>query len=274
MRVAVRGNRVIEVGDIRVTCLSDGDVVLPPDYFRNVDWGKHQELLSEDGSLVLPLGCFLLETRGSNILVDAGVGPVRFTREMPFRAGMLPEELGGAGVEPDRIDGVICTHLHMDHTGWLVQEGEPFFPKARVYCHEADWRVFAEGERTLPFGASEEDLRVLWEDGRVELVEGDGPIARGVSVFHTPGHTPGHVCVLVSSGVDRVILLGDVVACPAQLGEPEWGVVTDVDPALAARTREAMWKEMDSSDAVGVGGHFPDLQVGRMLVGEGRRYFG
>jgi hypothetical protein len=56
-----------------------------------------------------------------------------------------------------------------------------------------------------------------------------------------------------------------------QLDETEWGAISDVDPALARRTRERMWTELERSGDPGVGAHFPDLKFGRVLAGEGGR---
>jgi hypothetical protein len=48
--------------------------------------------------------------------------------------------------------------------------------------------------------------------------------------------------------------------------------MSDVDPKLAARTREVLWKELEGTDAVVTGAHFPGLEFGRVLRGRGRSY--
>ena len=83
----------------------------------------------------------------------------------------------------------------------------------------------------------------------------------------------GHTCVVISSGQDRALLLGDAVTCPLQLDEPTWHSVADVDPALADRTRERLWRELEEDRTTGVGAHFPELQFGRVLPGTARRWF-
>ena len=79
--------------------------------------------------------------------------------------------------------------------------------------------------------------------------------------------------VVVSSGDQRAFLLGDAMACPAQLEDAEWAAMSDIDPKLSSRSREALYKELEGSDTVAVASHFPDLQFGRVLRGEGKRYF-
>jgi hypothetical protein len=46
-----------------------------------------------------------------------------------------------------------------------------------------------------------------------------------------------------------------------------------MDPELARRTRELLWRELEADGTVGVGAHFPELQHGRVLRGQGRRWF-
>jgi hypothetical protein len=49
--------------------------------------------------------------------------------------------------------------------------------------------------------------------------------------------------------------------------------MSDVDPALSARTRESLWRELEGTDTLAVAAHFPDLQFGRVLAGQGKRYW-
>ena len=77
--------------------------------------------------------------------------------------------------------------------------------------------------------------------------------------------------MVVSSGADRALLLGDAVHCPVELLDDEWATIGDVDPDLATRTRIALAKELEGSDIPVAAAHFPGLQFGRLLSGEGRR---
>jgi glyoxylase-like metal-dependent hydrolase (beta-lactamase superfamily II) len=97
-------------------------------------------------------------------------------------------------------------------------------------------------------------------------------IAPGVTARHAPGHTPGHYILVIASGTERALLLGDVVQCPLQLTETDIGFLSDVDRVLAARTREALFRELEDQD-VSIGmDHFPGLEFQRILTGEGRRW--
>lgn len=258
----------MQIGEIEVVPVNDGEGKLPMSYIPSLDWKAHVQLLDSEGNFPIALGCFLIKTGDKNILVDAGLGPVSFP---PFRGGDLPGNLAKAGVTPGDIDMVIITHLHVDHIGWLVQNEQPYFPKATIRFGERDLDQFIRAENPDQFAKPVIDI--LNPTGRIETVHGDDAVAPGVNVLQTPGHTLGHVSVVVSSGDQRAFLLGDAMACPAQLENAEWAAMSDIDPKLSSRSREALYKEMESPGSVAVASHFPDLAFGRVLRGQGKRYF-
>ena len=217
----------------------------------------------------IPIGCFLLRVGDTNVLIDAGLGDFDVGWA---RGGDLPGALRAAGVAPEDIDVVVCSHLHIDHIGWLVVEDAPFFPNAIVRYGAADWQQFVAG--ATADARTRQTMEVLTAAGRLEPMEGDMvPVAAGLTGRHTPGHTLGHYGLVVSSGDERAVILGDAVECPLQLEEPDFYALSDVDPALAARTREALWRELEGTNAVMTGAHFPGLEFGRVLAGQGKRYF-
>ena len=81
----------------------------------------------------------------------------------------------------------------------------------------------------------------------------------------TPGHTPGHMSTVISSGTERLIVLGDALHCPAQLTELEWEFVYDVDAALARQTRAALVQEASVPNTALLPCHFPGMQAARLL---------
>lgn len=259
----------VRVGELELIPLSDGTVSLPPEFYVGLDVAAHPGLVGEDGKLHMPIGCYVVRSGDRTILLDAGLGPIHATWAS---GGALPAALVAAEVRVEEIDLVVCTHLHLDHVGWLAQDGRPFFPNATVRYGAADWEQFVESAE--PDDPTRGIMQTLARDGRLEPIDGDmvalGP---GITARHTPGHTLGHYCLVLSSGTERAFLLGDAVECPLQLSEPDFYVMSDVDPGMAARTRDALWRELDgSADLVGAA-HFPDLQFGRVVVGAGRRWF-
>jgi glyoxylase-like metal-dependent hydrolase (beta-lactamase superfamily II) len=90
-----------------------------------------------------------------------------------------------------------------------------------------------------------------------------------VNAVLTPGHTPGHLVVVLSSLGERALLLGDAATHPVQLEEPGWHSFGDVEAGLARRNREWLWRELAAPRTVGTGAHFPGLRFGRV---EGRAW--
>src|SRR2546421_1888520 len=119
------GDDRFTLGDLEVIPVSDGTCKIPPEYFTNSDWSAHQALIGPDGMITGQLGCFVVRGGPQTVLIDTGIGP--FDNPI-FQGGRLPGALEAAGVTRDEIGTVVCTHLHLDHAGWLVQDGEPFFP--------------------------------------------------------------------------------------------------------------------------------------------------
>jgi glyoxylase-like metal-dependent hydrolase (beta-lactamase superfamily II) len=173
---------------------------------------------------------------------------------------------------------VVFTHLHIDHVGWSVTDGRPTFPNATYRCSEADWHHFMEHTKDQhdQFGPSEgvavntyEHLKSVQD--RFEVHSGTGTLVPGVDVMSAPGHTPGSSVVVLSSGTDRAMLLGDVVHCPVQLVDDDWAGLVDVDPDMARRTRIALARELEGQDVPVAGAHFPGMKLGRLLPAQGRR---
>lgn len=264
----------MRVGDIHVIALSDGEFLARAEFFGpTADFAAHRELLDATGALRLPVGVFALRDADGVTLVDAGVGPV--TNDL-FTGGRLLDDMQANGISRAEVQQIICTHLHPDHVGWLVRNDDPapVFPNAQVLVNAADWRFFIEQRHQDLEEQIIDGLGRLAGADRVSLLACDATIRRGVTVLAAPGHTPGHSIVVVSSGEQRLLLLGDAITCPLQLQESDWGAISDVDPALASRTREALWRELERPSTAGTGAHFPGLQFGRVLRAQGRRWSG
>ena len=260
----------MHIGDIELDQLNDGFCRLSQDFYVGLDFAAHQDLLANDGLIHIPVGCFLLRTGETTVLIDAGIGDVDVGWA---QGGQLPGALRAAGVEPEDIDIVVCSHLHVDHIGWLSVDGAPYFPNAVVRYGATDWAQFVSSAEAD--SRSRLIMEVLLAAGRLDPLEGDMlQIAPGLTARHMPGHTLGHYGLVVSSNNERALLLGDAVECPLQLEEPDFHALSDVDPAMAARTREALWRELEGTNTALTAAHFPGLQFGRVLVGAGKRRFG
>ena len=256
--------------------VSDGSLLCPPTLLFNKseqEWQQHSQFLDENGSLVLEMGGFLVRTGERLALVDTGIGP----NADPVRTGLFMRNLASLGVAPQQITDVVLTHLHFDHLGWASDGEQPLFPNATYRCHIADWEFFTGAEAfddslgvSLMGGRSSSELLPPIA-GHLETWDGDTRLMAGIDVRSAPGHTPGSTVIVISSGSQRAMLLGDAVHCPAELLTDDWEAISDIDKDLARRTREALARELEGADVPSAAAHFPGLQFGRLLAGEGRR---
>ena len=147
----------------------------------------------DQGSLAL---CTVVLIRGQrNILVDTG---------HKGRVSLLMESLASAGVQPDDIDALLLTHSHWDHT-----QNVDLFPKAKVLMHPKELEYAASPKPTDL--ATARYFHAMLQGHDIEEVSEGGEIEPGVSVLDTPGHTRGHVSVLVETSQGRVCISGDAL---------------------------------------------------------------
>ncbi len=266
----------MRVGSITIEGVSDGSLQAPPTLLFNKsdqEWRQHTQFLDGDGMLPIEMGGFLVRSGERVAVVDTGIGPYG----SGGLTGMFMENLAAMGVRPPEVTDVVLTHLHFDHLGWATDGERRLFTNATYRCHEADWEFFMG---SVPFDdslavslmggrASSELLPPI--GARLETWSGDGTILPGMDVRSAPGHTPGSTVIVISSGVERAMLLGDVVHCPAELLSDDWEMIGDVDKKLAQRSREALARELEGSDIPAAATHFPGLKFGRLLAAEGTR---
>jgi glyoxylase-like metal-dependent hydrolase (beta-lactamase superfamily II) len=264
----------MQVGDISIQPVIDGVArMAPTTAYQEMgsakgvkgsdddDWAPHQNLLADDGMLEIALGGFLVRTGDRVVLVDTGLGNLDTGL---MKGGRFLIELAALGVVPEEVTDVLLTHLHFDHVGWATKQGEIVFPNATYRCDERDWAHFVG-----PDPGATKKLRPL--ESQLEPWAGPETLLPGLDTISAPGHTPGSTIIVVSSGTDRAMLLGDVVHCPVELLDDEWGGMGDVDPELALRTRVALAKELEGTDTPVAATHFPGMRFGRLLTGNGKR---
>jgi glyoxylase-like metal-dependent hydrolase (beta-lactamase superfamily II) len=172
---------------------------------------------------------------------------------------LLPN-LAALGVKPADIDAILMTHLHADHDAGLIDKrGVAVFPRAELTVHEDELTFWRDERNIALLGEAQKgdfplatNVMAAYAD-RIRPVQ-SGDIGYGISAFPTPGHTPGHTAWRISSGVEQLLIWGDLVHLPGvQFAIPEASVIYDVDPQAAAVARRRVL-DMVSADRIPVAG--------------------
>ncbi|MFS4437304.1 MBL fold metallo-hydrolase [Paracoccaceae bacterium GXU_MW_L88] len=220
------------------------------------------------GKLIFPFQGFLLKTPSHVILVDSCVGNHKTHPKKAIwhqrDSGRFMAALKAADVAPEDVDYVLCTHLHADHIGWNTQlvDGRwvPTFPKARYILPKADEAALKSAD---DLRYTESVLPVI-AAGQAEFVEREHPLGDHVTLMPTPGHTPGHVSVLITSGGREAVITGDAIHMAAQCQHPDWHFKFDADPEEAVTSRRTLLASSAEAQRVVVGSHFALPSIGRV----------
>jgi glyoxylase-like metal-dependent hydrolase (beta-lactamase superfamily II) len=272
----------VAIGNVEVLAMID--MVPPPydptEFFPGVSqdaWEPYKQDHLENGHLQLYYGLFALRSQGRIVLVDTGMGPGPHPTR-GNRRGDLLDQLKLQGVSPEDVVSVVHTHLHADHVGWNItlEGGQPraTFPRAKYLVPRDDWEHFTEPAvlETAPY--VRDSVVPLEGLGVMELIEGEHTITPEISTVPTPGHTPGHINVIISSQGQKGVVVGDVLHSKVQVQEPGWCSRADIDRELGQRSREAMLERAEREDFIVAAGHFkPEDHFGRVIRVEGRRYW-
>jgi len=264
----------LKVGSITIVSLTDGSMspkaadLLP--HVTPAQWEELAEYLNPDGTMTFNFGSFLIYEGDSLTLVDTGFGGREGTA-----GGLLMDDFEKANVKPEDVTRVIITHLHGDHIGWntIDRDGKPdvLFKNARFVIQRKDWDHWIKPEMFPDRPLLELCAVPLEEAGVLDLVDGDQPVSAGISTLFTPGHTPGHQSVLVSSGDEKAIILGDVTHMPFQLFHTDWSPPFDTDPDESARTRAEVFDRIEQQGLKVAAGHYPYPSFGGIVRVEGKR---
>ena len=225
------------------------------------DW--LEPFVTDDGRIKLTIQAFLVESRGQKIIVDTCIGNGK-TRGVEAFNQLDTSFLGDvtdAGFPPEKVDMVVCTHLHVDHVGWntKLEDGKwvPTFPNARYVMARNDfdhWSIQTDDEGAQQVFA--DSVQPIFEHGLADLVAVDHEINPELGFLPTPGHTPGHCSVTISSDGEEGVITGDLIHHPSQCMHPEWECTADIDAAQATETRMAFLKRFADSGILVIGTHW------------------
>jgi glyoxylase-like metal-dependent hydrolase (beta-lactamase superfamily II) len=272
------------VGDVRITRVEESIAPVAPRGLlpKSTPEGlaAHRSWLAPhfvDGNdnLLLSIHSLVVEADDTCMLIDTCIGsrPVPTYESLSNRDSPLMRNLEAAGYPPAAFDVVVCTHLHFDHVGWntRLENGAwvPTFPNARYLFGRVEWEHWNANPNAGPAVTLEDAVRPLVESGQADLVEVDHKVSDSVWLEPTPGHTPGHVAVRISSNGQEALITGDLTHHPVQWAEPDWGASPDSDPVESEATRRRLIEEHANTAMLVIGTHYAPPTAGHLVHRDG-----
>ncbi len=267
----------INVGNCEIISFTDITMQFPWSMFfpslREDDYEPYRDLYPAcygDRGYKTDAGAYAIRSSGKTVVVDTGLGygPHPW---LGGTTGRLADDMREKGVAPESADIVLHTHLHGDHVGWNITDGKPTFPNATYYAPEEDMKFFEASLAANP--QMKDQVLPLREMGKLKTFSGETSLTDDLTTVPTPGHTPGHASLLVASGGEKAMIMGDVAHHPMQIDRPEWSPGFDVDGAAAAVTRAAVTDRLEKENIIAAFCHFPGDGFGRVVREANRRVF-
>jgi glyoxylase-like metal-dependent hydrolase (beta-lactamase superfamily II) len=227
-----------------------------------------------DGRMRISFQAFALRSGKERIMIDTCIGNGR-EREYEvvsnLRTSFL-EDLESVGFPRQSITKVLCTHLHYDHVGWNTMQVNgryvPTFPNARYLFGAKEYEHWQMLRRTGGYHDVRhmaDSIDPITEAGLADFIKPTTKITDEVSLIPTPGHTPGHVSVLIKSKGAEGVITGDMMHHPIQFAEPNRIGNFDMDQEQGVKTRKDMFARVGDKNILVIGSHFPEPSSGYVV---------
>jgi len=259
-----------KVGDAEVTVIADGVRVAPlsDTFVRNAKKedvnGALQSNFMSMNQVVTPYNPIVVNTGSKLTLIDTGLGSGVFEKSKGA-LGQLGANFQAAGIDPKSIDAVIITHCHPDHINGLVgSDGKPAFPNAEVFVPAAELRYWSDdgamSRASAGLKGNFNNTRRVFQalNNKMTPYEAGKELIPGLTTVATPGHTPGHMSLILSSGNAKLFIQADVTNVPYLFARnPGWHVMFDMDGAAAEATRRKVYDMLVAEKMLMQGFHYP-----------------
>lgn len=271
-----------KLGDAEVTVVSDGPLPLgdPTGTFTGATKEEVAKMLTDNflspTNVVLEQNSPIVNFGERLVLFDTGMGA---SKAFGPTTGRLTKSMNEAGIKPEDIDAIVCSHAHIDHIGGIVDDtGKVLFPNAQVYLAQSDFDFWTdEGKLGSPLKDFVLHARknLLPVRDRIKFFKDGEQFLPGITAIAAPGHTVGHTIFNVDSGGKSFVFLGDLTHHQILLLErPRMEFAYDSDPKQAAATRVKLLDTIAANKTPVMSYHFPWPGFGNIAkAGDGFRYY-
>lgn len=257
------------LGKFEVTALSDGTTPMPVEQLlTNTTPAKVKETLAAnhiDPPYEMNFNAYLINTGDKLVLVDTGAGAL-----FGANLGKLVNALRAAGYKPEQVDEIYITHMHPDHVGGLVSNGQAVFPNAVVRADKREGEYWlsqanlakADKDTKAFFENAQAALKPYMDRGNYRPFDGATQLVPGIRAEPLLGHTAGHTGYVVESDGQKMLVWGDVIHVGAvQFAHPDVTIHFDSDSAAAEQSRLQLLADASSHGYLIAGAHlsFPGL---------------
>lgn len=264
----------LRLGRFTVTALADGFTDMPFGYFpgrtaHETEAVAKAEFAARPSGIRFMFNQYLIEDGEHRILIDAGPGGSL------GKSGLLPQGLTALGLTRDQIDAIIITHMHQDHIGGLVAGGKANFSRAEVYIDRRDvsyWtdpakRASAPDYLQNGFRLSADVIRLY---PKLQAIDGEREIVRGVSIIDLTGHTPGHIGVRIADAGQSLLMVSDMLFPVVHPAMTDVNFLFEQDRAAAQAMRARFFPRAAEEGALIAATHMPFPGLGRIVSDNGR----
>ncbi len=245
--------KTIGIGEFEIHILSEGDRPGKIEVLLNPNPENLAKYLPE-GKYTSAVNAFLIITPDKKILIDTGLGK------------QLPNQLEKLAITPEEIDIILLTHLHGDHIGGLIKNGEKRFPNAQIYLSQKEWDYWKDKNPALVLAPYASQMNLFDPSNlNAELI----PLLEGITGIATYGHTPGHTSFLIENQHEQLLIWGDIThAMAIQIPFPDQAVTYDLDPIQAIASRKAVFKFVSDNTIPIAGAHIAYPGFGFIYIDE------
>ena len=270
----------MQIGALDVAVVPDGMLLLDPvRAFGRVDEADWRPLaeLDDHGMVCAGVNCVLVRrASGRSCSIPALAARWRSGADRP--AAAVLDSLEALGVSPAEIDTVVVSHAHWDHAGGVSVPGAdgytPTFPNATYWFWRGEWEYWMDPNLADRPEFLSNVLPPLEKRQQVALADSEIEVAPGVRLIAAPGHTPGHICVALTSGNEMAVYTGDMFHHAAQIEHPEWSPLFDILPELSAETRRRVFEQARREGSLLLTAHLPTPGIARLPASGGVEMIG